>query len=135
VRERGRKVGRGGHGTMGAMSTSRVRAGAPRTHKLTIAVTVALWQEGDHWLSECLEFGVGNFGSTPDEAAEQAIDALGSYLNTLEELGERERVFAERSIVPYVTEPAEFSLAKLPIELAKRTGLQIRARELPVTFA
>ena len=117
------------------MSTSRVRVGAPRTHKLTIAVTIALWQEGDHWLSECLEFGVGSFGSTPDEAAEQAIDALGSYLNTLEALGERERAFAERSIVPYVTEPAEFRLAKLPTDLARRAGFQIRARELPVAFA
>jgi len=79
---------------MSAMSTPRVAAGAPSTHQLTIAVTIALWKEGRHWLSECLEFGVGSFGATPEEATEQAIDALTSYLNTLDERGERERVFA-----------------------------------------
>jgi hypothetical protein len=117
------------------MTSPRARVGAPPVSKLSTNVTIAVWQEGVHWLSECLEFGVGSFGPSPDQAADEAIDALCSYLNTLEELGERERVFRERSIVTYATEPLEFSLARLPSEFTRRAGFQLRARELPLTFA
>ena len=117
------------------MTNPRARVGATPISTLNTNVTIAVWQEGVHWVSECLEFGVGSFGPSADKAAEEAMDALCSYLNTLEELGERDRIFRERSIVTYVTEPLEFSLAKLPTEFTKRAGFQLRARELPLTFA
>jgi hypothetical protein len=68
------------------------------------------------------------------KAADQALDALCSYLNTLEELGERDRVFKERSIVTYTTKPPKFLSTRLPSELTMRSGFQLRARELPLTF-
>jgi len=96
---------------------------------LVVPLTIAVWREDDAWLSECLELGIGSFGESPDEAATQAMDAVCSYLNTLEELGERPRVFAERSIVTYFGEPAEFHLAQMTRELAQRDALQLRPFE------
>jgi predicted RNase H-like HicB family nuclease len=107
----------------------------PGAVQLRALLTVAVWPEGDKWLSECLELGVGSFGSNPDEAMEEAIDAIGAYLNTLEELGERERVFAEKSIPTYVIAPAEFHLPHVPRALAERKAIQFRPFEAPIVFA
>lgn len=100
---------------------------------LTVPLTIAIWREDDHWLSECVELGVGSFGSDPQDAAEQAMDAVCSYLNTLEELGERERVFAEKSISVYTGSPAEVHLAHLSREMVTRRDIQIRPFEAPLS--
>lgn len=126
---------------MAAMQApQRVRSQLHVAHKsgdphLLVPLTIAVWDEDGKWLSECLEFGIGSFGTTPDDAAEQAMDAICSYLNTIEELGERERVFAEKSIVTYVASPAELRLPRLSRELAQRKGLQLRPYEYPIAFA
>lgn len=49
------------------------KAGDPT---LIVALTIAVWHEDDRWLSECLELGIGTFGADPDDAAEQAMDAV-----------------------------------------------------------
>jgi len=100
---------------------------------LVLPVTVALWREGDAWISQVLELDVASFGPDPDEAVDQAIDALCAYLNTLEELGERSRVFAEHSIATYVSPPAEVSVPDVPRELTQRAEFQLRTREVPVS--
>jgi len=48
------------------------------------------------------------------------MDAVCSYLNTLEALGEREMVFAERSLAVYTSPPASVRLAELPRDVADR---------------
>ncbi|MDO8484759.1 MAG: hypothetical protein Q7S35_07410 [Candidatus Limnocylindrales bacterium] len=98
----------------------------------TVLLTIAIWREAEHWLSECVELGIRSFGSDPEDAAEQAMDAVCSYLNTLEEIGERERVFAEKSIGVYTGAPAEVHLAHLSREMVARDGLQIRPFEAPL---
>ncbi len=102
---------------------------------LFVPLTIAVWLENERWLSECLELGVGTFGADPQDAADQAMDAVCSYLNTLEELGERERVFAEKSIAVYTSPPAEVHVPHLSREIVERDQIQIRPFEFPMAFA
>lgn len=48
--------------------------------------------------SVCDELDVSSCGNTLDEALNNVVDATLLYLNTLEDLGERRRVFDEREI-------------------------------------
>jgi hypothetical protein len=103
--------------------------------QLIVPLTIAVWREDGQWLSECLELGIGTFGSTPDDAASEAVDAVYSYLNTLEKLGERERVFAEKSISTYVGVPAEVHLPHLSRSVMARESIQVRPYEFPISLA
>jgi len=92
-----------------------------------VPLTVAVWPEGEQWVAQCLEFDIASQGHDADEAAGEVMDAVCSYLNTLEELGEREKVFAERSIAIFETTPASLPLHQLPREVAERANLQVRS--------
>ena len=62
-----------------------------------IALTLEVVAEGKHFVSRCLELGTASFGDSIDEAFDNVSDATVEYLNTIERLGERERVFAEKA--------------------------------------
>jgi predicted RNase H-like HicB family nuclease len=64
-----------------------------------ISVTLAVRREGKQYVSECLELGTASCGDTLDEAADNIKEATLEYLNTIERLGERERIFREKGIV------------------------------------
>ena len=113
---------------------TRRSAGQVGETTLFVPLSIAIWHEEGKWLSECIELGIGSFGDNPDDAAEEAMDAVTSYLNTLEELGERDRVFAEKSILTYMAIPAEVPMPALPRALAERDGLQIRPFEVPIVL-
>jgi len=85
-----------------------------------VPLTIAAWPEGDQWVSHVLELDIASVGTDADNAFEQAMDAVCSYLNTLEALGEREMVFAERSLAVYTSPPASVRLAELPRDVADR---------------
>ena len=70
-----------------------------------IALTLEVVAEGKHFVSRCLELGTASFGDTIDEAFHNVTEATAEYLNTLERLGERERVFAEKGITVQRTRP------------------------------
>jgi len=115
----------------GALGRLGLRSQPHPPATLHALLTIALWPEGDRWLSECIELGVGSFGATPNEAYEEGVDAICSYLNTLEQLGERERVFAEKSVTTYIDKPAELHLAHVPRAIADRPEMQLRPYETP----
>lgn len=99
--------------------------------KVYVPLTVAVWPEGDVWVSRVLELDIASFGDTPDDAADEAMDAVASYVNTLENLGDRERIFRERSI-EVLDRPAEDMSVPLPRDLAERDRVQLRLFRLPV---
>lgn len=113
---------------VGVLKARKQRGADP---SLLLPLTIVVWQEEDQWVSQCAEFYVASSGETADEAVEEAVDAVCSYLNTIEALGERERVFAERSIAVYASPPAEFHF-HLKRELLERQGVQVRPVELPL---
>ncbi len=63
------------------------------------------YKEGNQWVSECPQLGTSSCGDTLEEALENIQDATVLYLNTIEQQGERERVFKERRIALYTARP------------------------------
>ena len=98
-----------------------------------VELTGVMWPEGDAWVSQCVEFDIASSGPTPDEAEAELMDALCAYLNTLEDLGEREQVFKQRGIPVYTTLPTTgLYHPSVPREYLRREGAQIRPMELPL---
>ena len=112
----------------------RTKRGSGRA-ELLVPLTVAVWQEGDEWVARVLELEVATQADSEDGAFVEAMDAACAYLNTLEELGERERVFAERSIEVYEAEPSLIHPAPVPSELVGNPGFSIRPASVPLAFA
>jgi len=72
-----------------------------------IDVEIVVTKEGNQYSSWCLELDIASCGDSPEEAVRNLGDALELYLSTLEEEGERERVFKERGIrIVHADEPA-----------------------------
>ena len=61
-----------------------------------IDLTLRAHRERDQFVSECVELGLSSCGDTLDEAFRSIIEATELYLETLEDLGETERVLHER---------------------------------------
>lgn len=69
-----------------------------------LPLTIALEQDDtvEEWVGTCCELDVTSSGETMGKAVDATVEATLLYLNTLEELGERRRVFDERDLVPRV---------------------------------
>lgn len=63
-----------------------------------IRLTLQIYPEDDGYVSECIELGSASCGDTMEEALGNIKDCVEVYLDTLEEIGERKRVFKERGI-------------------------------------
>ena len=88
-----------------------------------IDVTLSVEAEGDQYVSVCPELGTSSCGDTPQEALHNLQEAIVLYLNGLEEVGTRERVFRELGIVmlssPRPSEPTRLSF-QTPIPVTAR---------------
>ena len=77
----------------------------------------------------CIELGVATCDDTADQALDQLEDAIAVYLEGLVELGQLERIFAERNIQIHPGPPptdADTVTVSLPI------GKTVRVYALPV---
>ena len=63
-----------------------------------ITLTLEVAKEGRQFVSRCRELGTASCGDSFDEALENIEDATLAYLNAIEELGERPRIFREKGI-------------------------------------
>ena len=73
-----------------------------------IALTLTVAKEGKHFVSRCPELGTASCGDTFDEALQNIQEATVEYLNTIERLGERPRVFREKGVAVRKTRPTIF---------------------------
>ncbi len=105
-------------------------ASAPHSG-LMIELTGVVWPEGSEWVSQCVEIDVSSFGSTPQEAIEELKDAIGSYLNTIDELGERERALETRGVPVYKILPTAYEF-RVPRSLLDRPGSLVRPFDLSI---
>jgi len=83
--------------------------------QLTEIVEPALPDEGG-FVSYCPELDVASQGESIEEALDNLRDALETYLATLEELGDIDRVLAERKVKLYAKRPSGRA------EVAVKTG-------------
>jgi len=70
-----------------------------------IVVTLKFRKEGRRWTAICEELGTATFGRSIQEASERIKEAVLLHLNTLEEVGERERFLRENGIKFYRHKP------------------------------
>jgi predicted RNase H-like HicB family nuclease len=63
-----------------------------------IRVTFRVHEEEGQYVGRCVELGVSSCAKSSAKALARAQEATILYLNTLEEVGERERVLAEAGI-------------------------------------
>ena len=78
-----------------------------------VTLTLKFEQEQDVWVGLCLELGTSTFADTLEEC-HSALDALVSdHLNALEELGEREKFFAEHGVRIHTEgHPQEYTISE-----------------------
>ncbi len=70
-----------------------------------VVLTYKFGKEGRRWTAYCEELGTATFGRSLPEAKERLKEAVWLHLNTLENVGERERFFREHKITFYETKP------------------------------
>lgn len=71
-----------------------------------VVLTIEYHREDGQWLARCLELGTSTFGDTFEEAEQAIREAILLHLNTLEDVGERQRFFREHNIKSYTVRPS-----------------------------
>ena len=91
-----------------------------------IVLTFLIEQEGQFYVSKCLELGVASFGDDEKEAYENLADAAEVYLNTLEDLGTAREVLRDKEVQIYSYKPAALEVrgAKFPAGSCARPYVQ-----------
>ena len=81
-----------------------------------ISLTLEAFPEGKQFVSRCRELDVTSCGSDVTAAFDNLKDALATYLNAIEQLGDRARIFAEKGIEIRKTRPRTITVesAQLP---------------------
>ncbi|MDV2989061.1 MAG: hypothetical protein P3T54_02715 [Dehalogenimonas sp.] len=88
-----------------------------------IQLTLEFSREGRRWLGRCRELGTSTFGRTLTEADAKLREAVDCHLNTLEEVGERERFFRDHHIV---VRPAAAGRAMVEVEMPAESASFIK---------
>lgn len=83
-----------------------------RPDNLIVQLTIEVWQEGDQFVSRCVELETTSCGATMGEAVDNIRDAVNLHLTTLEELGERDRFFEAKGVKIQPHKPASSEIAQ-----------------------
>ncbi len=70
-----------------------------------VVLTLEYHRVGNRWTVQCKELGTATSGRTLKDAEEKINEAVLLHLNTLEDVGERERFFKENNIQLHRTRP------------------------------
>ncbi len=74
-----------------------------------IALSLSFYQEEGRWLARCEELGTSTYGDSLPEAEANLKEAVLLHLNTLEDVGERERFLKENKIPLHDKRPKKIS--------------------------
>jgi len=80
-----------------------------------ITLTFEVFPEGKKFVSRCRELGVTSCGGDVSAAFENLKDAVTTYVNAIDELGDRERIFAEKGIEIRKTKPRTVTVESLKL--------------------
>jgi hypothetical protein len=97
-----------------------------------VVLTLAFQRDGRRWLGRCLEIGTSTYGRTLEQTHAELVELVELHLNALEDVGERERFFAEHSI-------SLFTSVTIPTEVRPRVPLggeyYLHPHQFPVNLA
>lgn len=80
-----------------------------------VVLTYKFQKEGRRWLARCEELGTAVFGRSLPEAERLLDEAIWLHLNTLEDIGERERFFEENNIPLHNVKPKHDVTVCIPL--------------------
>ncbi len=80
-----------------------------------VVLTLKFQKQDRRWTAYCEELGTATFGRSLPEADQRLKEAIFLHLNTLEDVGERERFFKENNIQLYQEKPRDSITVCLPI--------------------
>lgn len=80
-----------------------------------VVLTYQFQKEGKRWLARCEELGTAVFGRSLPEAERILSEATWLHLNTLEDVGERERFFKEHNIRFHTIKPRHYVTVCIPL--------------------
>ena len=72
-----------------------------------VVLTLKFKKENRRWTAYCEELGTATFGRSLPEAEQRLKEAVFLHLNTLEDVGERERFFKEHNIPLHHVRPRQ----------------------------
>lgn len=72
-----------------------------------VQLTLRAWLDDDEYVAVCDDLGVASQGGSRGEAIDNVTEAAILYLNTIEQNGQRRRIFDERGISAERGLPAE----------------------------
>lgn len=76
-----------------------------------IIITCIFKKEGNKWTALCKELGTVSFGRSISEAAKNLKEAIELNLNTLEDVGERERFFRDNNVSFHKQKPKQINIS------------------------
>lgn len=97
-----------------------------------VVLTYEFGMEGKRWTAYCKELGTATFGRSLKEAEERLREAVCLHLNTLEDLGERERFFKEHNIKFYEVRP---KTVKVSVPTKKDVFIHSDVQKVPALSA
>jgi hypothetical protein len=80
-----------------------------------ISLTLKFYREQGRWVGECQELGTSTYGRSLPETKKQLVELVGLHINTLEDVGERQRFFKENGIKFHLNKP-QMGVINLPYE-------------------
>ena len=81
-----------------------------------VVLTLKFRKVDKRWTGYCEELGTATFGRSLPEADKRLKEAILLHLNTLEEVGERDRFFKEHSIEYHHSKPSKDVTVCLPLK-------------------
>ena len=81
-----------------------------------VVLTYKFNRVGKRWTAYCEELSTATFGRSLPEAEKRLHEAVVLHLNTLEEVGERQRFFKENHIELHSTKPKRDIMISLPLK-------------------
>lgn len=81
-----------------------------------VVLTYVFRKADKRWTVHCEELGTATFGRSLPEAEKRLNEAVLLHLNTLEDVGERERFFEEHDIQFHLTKPRESITVSLSLK-------------------
>ena len=103
--------------------------GSPMPTKGYIGITYEFRREGRRWVGCCKELGTATFGRSIPETSRKLNEAVLLHLNTLEDVGERERFFQENSVEFHHTR-SKFSV-RIPTTMRRETFYSSHIQQVP----
>lgn len=81
-----------------------------------VIFTLEFRQDGKRWLGGCRELGTATYGRTLKQVHDELIELVTLHLNTLDDVGERERFFKEHDIRVYHDAPPAMVQPAVPVD-------------------